>query len=456
MAVGGAACSPSPPPTASAGPVATSSGPSAAASVAPSPSVTPHAVGTPAATSVALDRPLAGSGSIAVVHRDGSLWIIDTDGRSAMLAGTDAGSFGLPTWSPDASRIAVIRSSTTQAAIVVFEIDDATAGRPVDPLVIFETAAAIPFYLSWTPDGKDVSFLATVADGVALWIAPADGSAAVDGTAPGAMIRAGSPFYFDWIEPDRMLAHIGSGADAFLGEIDRSGVALGPTFKSPGIFRSADVSGDGKYVGFVRSGTGGQDAVVVAARDGSDEQSMPVFGVAAVDFSPTQDTLASIGSLELVDASLGFPLGPLRLIDARTGATRTLLDGSVLTFAWSPDGKTIAAIRVVPSPDASSASSASPTTSPAPPGRTEVRLAFVDVASGKILSEPVIAPGRQYVDALMTYFDQYALSHRLWAPDSASVLLPQTDPDGSTHLDVIYPNGDPPVSFEGEIGFWSP
>jgi TolB protein len=144
------------------------------------------------------------------------------------------------------------------------------------------------------------------------------------------------------------------------------------------------------------------------------------------------------------------------LIDARTGAIRTLLDGRVVSFAWSPDGTTIAAIRVVPVPEAAAASSASLTTSPAPNERSEIRMTFVDVASGKIRSQPVIDPGDTYVNLLMTYFDQYGLSHRLWAPDSSSLLVPQTHPDGTTRVDVLFPDGDPSVSLDGEIGFWSP
>jgi hypothetical protein len=68
----------------------------------------------------------------------------------------------------------------------------------------------------------------------------------------------------------------------------------------------------------------------------------------------------------------------------------------------------------------------------------------------------VVVPGPRYVDALMTYFDQYSLSHRLWAPDSSSILLPQIDAAGTTRIDVFFPDGEPPISIDGEIGFWSP
>ena len=107
------------------------------------------------------------------------------------------------------------------------------------------------------------------------------------------------------------------------------------------------MSHDGKYVGYVRAGTNGKDAVVVAQRDAFHAHSMPVFDIAAVGFGPTADVLAAIGSIAPVETPVGFPNGPLRLLDVRSGKVRTLLDGQVVGFSWSPDGKTIAALRLV-------------------------------------------------------------------------------------------------------------
>jgi dipeptidyl aminopeptidase/acylaminoacyl peptidase len=449
-----AACSPSTDEPAPSVAPAASGSPSGA--LFPTPSVVTAPTGSPVATAGAPSRPLASSGSIALVRGDGSLWLTDFDGRTIRLAGAADGVHGFPTWSPDASQIAVIRADPTGQSIVVFDVDRAS-GLPLDPRVIFRSANVGPFYLSWTPDGRAVSFLADDGGGVALRIAPADGSAPLDGTGPGAVIRTGNPFYYDWIDSDHLLAHIGDGAEAFLGEIGLDGDPIGAAFEAPGPFRSVDVSSDGRYAGYVRAGTGGTDAIVLAAREGAAEQTMPVVGVAAVEFSPTDDTLASIGAVEPQDPPKGFPLGPLRLLDAVTGSTQTLLDGQVVSFSWSPDGKTIAAIRFVPFPglvEASASPGASPT--PAQDGLTEIRLAFVDVASGAIVSESRVTPGTRYIESLLNYFDQYALSHRLWAPDSSSILLPQVDPVQTTRLDVVFANGDRPVSLEGEIGFWSP
>jgi TolB protein len=453
VAVVGAACSPSnpDPSPASSSPSASAESSEVAVSTPPATvTTTTEPTDTPAPSSIALDRPLAASGSIAVERVDGSLSIVDADGATRSLAGASEGRFGFPTWSPDATRIAAIRTSSTDTAIIVFDAARPTTGLPATPRVIFQNANSTPFYLSWTPDSKNVSFLASDPNALTLRIAPADGSG------PGAVIRAGSPLYFDWIDNGRLMAHIGTGADAFLGEIGTDGASVAPAIRAPGTFRSADVSSDGLFVGYVRAGATGEDSVVVAARDGSSEHVMSVFGMGAVDFGPTDDVLASIGSTLPLATADSVPIGPLRLIDARSGKTRTLLDGSVVSFAWSPDGKTIAAIHVIPIDATPLVSSSSPATTSAPTGQNEVRLAFVDVASGKIRSEPLIAPGQTFVRALLTYFDQYALSHRLWAPDSSSILLPQFEPDGTTRVDVFYPDGGTPVSIDGEIGFWSP
>ena len=409
-----------------------------------------------ASPSIPDERPLAGSGSIAVARQDGSLWLVGVDGSETGLADADEGTFGFPTWSPDGSRIAAVRTGT-DAAIVVFDVDDVATGLPVKPTVIFRSRTVGPFYLSWTPDGKEVSFLANSAEGISLRIAPADGSAPVDGSGLGAVIRTGSPLYYDWIDEDLLIAHIGTGPEAFLGEIGRNDAAVAESIQRPGAFRAVDVSADGRYVGFVRAPEGGAEgAVVVAQRDGSGTRSMPVFGVAAVEFGPAGGQLASVGPIVARDEPIELPIGPLRLLDADSGDVRTLIEDEVVSFAWSPDGRTIAAIMVVPRPAGSSVSSASPDASAAPAGRSEIRLAFVDVESGDIRSQPVISPGPTYVNSLMTFFDQYALSHRLWAPDSSSILLPQIDADGTTHVDVFYPDGGSPVPLEGEIGFWSP
>ena len=446
-------------PTTAAGP---SDGASASAIAIASPGLSfgqsPAASSTSPASTTLPGGPIASAGSIAVVGNDGSLSLLDATGRLTVLSPPGDTTVGFPVWSPDGSQIAAIRGGTDNS-ILIFDARRSASGQPVAPVVIFRSSVLGPFYLSWTPDGQNVSFLADDPDGLSLRVAPADGSAPLDGTGPGSKIRSGNPFYFDWIGPDRLLAHVGSGPGAFLGEIGVDGTPASPALTTPGDFRSAVVSHDRTFISYVRGGAAGSADVVLAARDGSSEHTMPVFGTAAMVFGPVGDTLASIGPSQPAQTSLTIPIGPVRLIDPTSGKIRTLIDGSVVSFWWSPDGKTIAALRVQPVPGATSAASVSSSASPLPSPSlttTEVRLLFVDVASGEVRSQRVVQPTQLFIDQFLTYFDQYALSHRLWAPDSSSLLLPVVDRDGTSRVAVIYRNGDPPRTIEGAVAFWSP
>jgi TolB protein len=366
------------------------------------------------------------------------------------------GNFGFPTWSRDGLRIAAVRSSGSETSLVVFDATVTGTVPPAEPVVIFSKPAVDPFYLFWTPDSRAVSFLASEAGELSLRVAPADGSAPLDGSGPGAVVRSGNPFYYDWIERDRLVAHIGVGPEAVLGEIGLDGKSAGPALGRPGDFRSAVVSSDHKSIGYVLAAESGADQVVVAARDGSGEHAMAVFGTAAVAFSPGGDMIASIGPIEPA-APVGFPLGPLRLIQAASGEVRTLIEAAIVSFWWSPDGKTIAALRV--REVAPSTSSPEPSTSSPDPSAASdpaVRLLFVDVATGKVRSDPAVRPAPAFINGVLAYFDQYALSHQLWAPDSSSLLLPEFADDGTTHLTVRFPDGEAPIELPGEVGFWSP
>jgi hypothetical protein len=61
------------------------------------------------------------------------------------------------------------------------------------------------------------------------------------------------------------------------------------------------------------------------------------------------------------------------------------------------------------------------------------------------------------VSQFLPYFDQYALSHHVWAPDSSTILLPLIDPTGRDRLVALPADGSPSSrTFDGEFGFWSP
>src|SRR4051812_14627781 len=271
-----------------------------------------------ATATVVTTTPLAASGAIALLGVDGGLLIVSADGRSAPLASAGDGTFTFPAWSPDGRRLAAVHHGPTSNELLVFDdAQDPTGGTPT---TLLDSPAIAPFYLSWSPDGRRVSYLATIGSDLSLRQAPADGTAPTDGSGADSTIRSGSPLYYDWLSPDRLLVHVGTGTEALIGEVGLDGAPIGPQLGPAGVFRPAVASRGAASVAYVR-GENADAQIVVAPHDGAaSEHTMPVGGPAALSFDPQGRLLAAIGSLEPVDASLVIPVGPLRVLDPASGA----------------------------------------------------------------------------------------------------------------------------------------
>ena len=419
-----------------------------------------------------LTRPAPGISEplrLVVVKTDGS--IETTDALGEVLSGGDAPGYQyqFPAWSPDGSQVAAIGRSGALVTVDVFDTDPAA---PASPRRIYESDRRPAFYLYWTPDSRFVTFLTAepTPDDIALRIAPADASA------PDEVVRAASPFYWDFVDSSRLLVHTGStGSEAFTGEVDLEGDTLEAGTIASGVFRAPAVGSNGSsraYVVAAGDDPAAGGTLVVEARDGSARHEIPVGGAAAFGFNPDATRLAFIALDEPADPPTPIPSGALRTMDVATGDVRTLLDASVLAFFWSPDGKTIATLDLRPAddtPDPGQAGvmglgavmgtgsiSALPPLAAGTPG-IGLHLSFVDAETGSIRSERDVRVSETFAFQVLPYFDQYALSHRFWAPDSSAIVLPLTDEDDLDHVVVIPADGDDPHAVAtGWVGFWSP
>ncbi len=82
-------------------------------------------------------------------------------------------------------------------------------------------------------------------------------------------------------------------------------------------------------------------------------------------------------------------------------------------------------------------------------------LSVVNVPSGQGLRLMNFQPTPVFATQFMPFFAQYALSHQLWSPDSAAIVLPVRD-DGGDLVMVVPVNGAAPRPIaEGDIAFWS-
>ena len=384
---------------------------------------------------------------------------MDDRGGSLVPHPVDGVQFVFPAWSPDGTRIAAIGGATSDGGVYVFQArgDGNTDPTAVTaPLALYRSPDHPPFYLYWTPDSRQVTFLTTEPIGLAMRVAPADASAAA------AVVREGAPLYWDWIEPARVLMNVGAGSpDAFLGEVGLDGAAGTPAAPKPGIFRSPVVTHDGTHRAYVIDADAGSESIVIESRDGADRHEIPVPGMAAIGFAPSGASLAFIAP-QASGPPIGLPIGPLRLVEVATGSVRTLAGGSIVAFFWSPDGRTIATLRL-PGPDddeLASSEAATPQAIVRPTATASgyaLRLAFVDVATGVVRSTRDVRVSDLFGLQLLPFFDQYALSHRFWSPDSSAILLPLVRDDGVVGITLLPADGSEERRLaDGEMGTFSP
>jgi TolB protein len=395
---------------------------------------------------------------LAVIDDKGALTTLDRGGGSVVPYSVPGVTFQFPAWSPDGTRIAAIGAGSDGKGLIDVFTARTTGAGETDPPIIYESTDRPPFYLYWRPDSKALTFLTSEATDIALRIAPADGSHTE------AIVRHGSPLYWDFADHDRLLVHIGiTGADAFLGEIDLAGATKEPAVLAPGAFRAPLISNDYKDRAYVVPSSDSAGTLVLETRDGSSRHTTPVFGLAALGFDPSGTNLAFISPKTAQDQAIGIPIGPLRILDSGTGAVTTLRDGSVVAFFWAPDGRTVAALQLDVAGGGGVASAAAVRTVAAPlaaaspsPG-VGLRLVFVDVATGALRSERQVQLSALFLTQLLPFFDQYALSHRVWSPDSASIALPLVGDGGANQIFVIRADGS---GFnrvaDGTTAFWSP
>lgn len=411
--------------------------------------VKPVAVPTAIATAVIAHR-------LAVVDAAGRLTTMDAGGGSVVTYGRPDVSYQFPAWSPDGTRIAVVATTATGSAVHVFAVPKPGAGGPtstapaaIDPTVVYEAKQGGPFYVYWAPDSSTLTFLTTEPDGIALRLGSADG------TRPAHIVRKAMPLYWAWSAADRMLVHTGGDEPgAFLGEVSLNGSTTADIGGQPGDFRAPARSGDGQYRGYIVPATDTAEHVVVEASDGSGRHDVPVLGGGVVGFAPDGDQLAFIAPAK-AGPPVTVPIGPLRVVDAVSGDVRTLQPGNVLAFFWSPNGRTIAAFRIG-APDDTVALARSTRPAAAASGLA-LDLLFVDAASGTVRSRTPVRLADTFTAQVLPFFDQYALSHRLWAPDSSAIVLPLVAEDETTGLAIIRPDGSGVRRIAtGDVGFWSP
>ena len=297
-------------------------------------------------------------------------------------------------------------------------------------------APGAPHYLYWSPDSRYLAFLAVVPGEQTLFVLDTSGEEEI------ATLAAGAPLYYHWNNTsDALLIHIES---ALLLAKKPFNDGLQHLVVARGQFRTPAVSPDGQQFAYIDSTDDGR-SLFVAPVSGS-EQGKAILGAGAVSafaWSPDGQDLAIAEQLDLSSALFER----LRVASADGTQARTIGEGLIISYFWSPQGDKIAWVVL----DIESRSfdwKVSP--SDGGPAKQILRLRSSD-----------------HMFTMLAFFDQYGYSHSPWSPDGTRLVVSGSREEtiagrnGSTPTEnqvfVLDATGveEPRIIAPGVLAFWS-
>lgn len=403
----------------------------------------------------AIDEADGLSGKVAIIGTDYNVYSYVADTDSLMQLTQDASAdhrYQLPTWSTD-GRLAYFCCEISPNLLPTAQAHISENGESTGN-ILYENEGAVILYAYWSPadcgtNCRELAMLTNDALGLSVDVLQ-------DSDTPSTTtIGSGAPFYYHWDNTGTQIIFHRGNADLDIynrtqNDISDSLQDSSGSFQVP-LWSPVD---DRILVG-ISSANDTTDLTII--ENGSESVLVSnITGLVAFLWSPDGRYIA----YRTLDK---FGFSGLTVVDAVTGEI-VLEDQSMsaIAFFWSPDSQKIAYISLSGVDNSRSASAAIrvgqnfvQNDSP-----TEFAWNMLDIETGTNLSYSSFIPTFEML-YLLTYFDQFSPSHRLWSPDSRFLLLAGTlsgENQNDPHIyaiDTSNTNSEPTMIADGVFGIWS-
>lgn len=372
------------------------------------------------------------NGFLLVREESGNLLIMDPRGLQQQALTEDASSrvqYTQPTWSTTGDWIAWVRTvqsaSSVQGTLVV--------AKPTGQVWLQGDLPFPPFYLYWNGDSSRLSFLSNwVEDNrwtLGLNVLTLD---AQKDSFEMQLAGTGQPFYYAWSpQGEELLVHH-SLTQVYL----QQGEEVTGLTSTAARFGAPQWSPGGQFVlyGDMKDGVG------ALVQDFLDTDQARVLGYfqgkhLGLFLNGAGNFLAVTETPERWSINA---LGPLYLYDLGNQTVQEVTAEPVIAAFWSPDGNRLLFYEVDRQLEV-------PT----------IRLRIWEADT--ILDLGVMRPPLVFLRRYLPFSDQYALSHRLWSPDSRHIVYVTQESNGhnAVYVQEAAANSEPEFVTYGDLAFWS-
>jgi TolB protein len=398
-----------------------------------------------------------GSGRLAYIGADGNIYVTTPAltehfavTQDATVAPEGPGlSYPRVSWSLDGqlAYASVIREgNNAQARLYVAE----SPGEPAR--LVGQSDEHFVIYVYWSPvpcpedlECSRLSYLIEEPEGIALHIVDMR-----EGGTSNEVAGYGWPFYFSWSPDGRhMLWHTGGSArfndEARLARFSLENRQVESLMVDSGLFIAPAWSPLGDEWLFVATQDERDYLYRTAARKTNmNLQTQQILAEAedkhmVFSWSPQGDRVA----YSILKSGDGLIFGPIQIYDLETGETEQITAPSfdISGFFWSPDGERIGYLSRLALRDAA-----------------WMQWRVYDLAAELDRGFAAFNPSYQ-MRYVVSSFNQYAQSHRLWSPDGRYLIYADQDDARVERIwmvDTFAERGaDPILVAEGSMGFWS-